>query len=1051
LIRPAASLLLLLLAFLALPFVSNASAADADAGVPDPLAPGPYAVKKVDYEAGTLLLNLATAGQTTTVPMRGSITYPQTSNPSRVIIFVHGRHSVCIGTPPSGTYTCPDATDPDGTPTSTDIRSYAGYDYMAENLASHGYAVMSIEANVTNFDNAYADAGATVRSQIIQASTRLLDRWNNGKGPVTDDPDTTVGLKLVGRLELSSGIGLMGHSRGGDAVTDFVTYNSALPSASRNSLSAVLALAPTYYSLNRFPKGTNYSVLLPACDGDVSTLQGAKYFENAKYAAGNDGYAKIQWYVQGTDHNFYNTTWTGDDFSTTTDPACSRGLATSARLLPSDQRRVGAGLMDSFLRRYVGNETAFDPVMTGEVTLPSTAAPLASGVKASEEVKTSYVGPAASRLDVLHPVATNDPTEGGTVQPDVDPTSNTTTPGGGAITATGLARFETCKPPSVPRRGVAAELSNYPNCPERAQDPVGTVPRLSAFGNRSIGVQYVVDWNGPATLNAALAASGTKDVSGFGALDLRVAVNRFDGRNPQGNEYTPESATQDFDVTLIDADGKRSTTSAAKWGTALEPSIGTTYRHITLNGLRIPMDAFTGEADLTKIASVEFGFGARVATGSIQLSDVMFQEKAKPKAPVVTPTTPPADVAPAEPTTPSPEGTLIGTPAQIGTPAPVVAAAKCEADVIAPTTKATSVSVKRSSILIVGKASDKGCTGVAGKAGGGTDRTFVTISRGAIGGKCKFVTAKGNLTKATDCDEPTAIYAKGKTAWSLKISKAKLTSGTYKVSVTTVDRSGNATAITARGGGGGLGPPAPAAVLATGPRRGPPRSARLRPPRVELLARRAHVDERGDAASAGLRRLRRFDAVQDRVAVAAVEPVEERLRSGDRGERLGEVVRHGRGAHRRVGRVQSTVLLGGVELVLPARRHAALGGERERPVAVDLRPQAPRCPRREPDQPEALVVVFEALRVDPAEAEGFVERLGVRAALDAGAGLREADPDAVGAVGVVLEPLAEGDRIVEERRLLDGRATLGLGGRGACRGPGVRHRDRVTRRARPTR
>ena len=74
----------------------------------------------------------------------------------------------------------------------------------------------------------------------------------------------------------------------------------------------------------------------------------------------------------------------------------------------------------------------------------------------------------------------------------------------------------------------------------------------------------------------------------------------------------------------------------------------------------------------------------------------------------------------------------------------------------------------------------------------------MTISRYATGGKCKFVTAKGTLTKATVCDEPTAIFAKGKTAWSLKISKAKLTSGTYRVVITTVDRSGNATVLPAR-------------------------------------------------------------------------------------------------------------------------------------------------------------------------------------------------------------------------------------------------------------
>jgi hypothetical protein len=69
-----------------------------------------------------------------------------------VVAFVHGRHGVCLGSPSPGETVCDDLIDPDGTPTQTDVRSYAGYDYMAKNLASHGYTVMSLEANTSNFD-----------------------------------------------------------------------------------------------------------------------------------------------------------------------------------------------------------------------------------------------------------------------------------------------------------------------------------------------------------------------------------------------------------------------------------------------------------------------------------------------------------------------------------------------------------------------------------------------------------------------------------------------------------------------------------------------------------------------------------------------------------------------------------------------------------------------------------------------------------------------------------------------------------------------------------
>jgi len=41
--------------------------------------------------------------------MRGSITYPTDVDQSRVVVFVHGRHSVCIGAPSPDPCICDDA------------------------------------------------------------------------------------------------------------------------------------------------------------------------------------------------------------------------------------------------------------------------------------------------------------------------------------------------------------------------------------------------------------------------------------------------------------------------------------------------------------------------------------------------------------------------------------------------------------------------------------------------------------------------------------------------------------------------------------------------------------------------------------------------------------------------------------------------------------------------------------------------------------------------------------------------------------------------------
>lgn len=769
-----------------------ASAAD----VPDPVKDGPYETKKVDYEAGTMLLTLpATPGGTTSIPLRGSVTYPVKANSSKIIVFVHGRHSVCVGTPATGSYVCDDQTDPDGTPTRTDIKSYGGYDYMAQNLASHGYLVQSIEANVTNFDNNYSDAGANARSQLIQAHLNLLFRWKYGYGPiVAGDDSRTIGLKLVGKANFSDGIGFMGHSRGGDAVTDYIAYNRGLTGSQRYPVGAVLALAPTNYTANKTPYGTNYGMLLPACDGDVSTLQGARLFENAKYVSGGDTFAKVQFYVEGANHNYFNSTWTSDDNSNATDLGCSRQqTATTKRLTPNDQRRVGQALMNSFLRRYVGNEKKFDPLMTGEVTFPEAAAPEESGTAVDDLVKTSYIGPASQRLDVLRPTPSVDPLPD--PLPAVDPDALTKTAQGGPLTATDLKLFNVCRPAAANGRGLPTLISNYPTCPADNR-------------NRATGTQFTVAWDKPASISAALGADGaTKDVSKFGALDLRVAFIREDNLgdpltvggpatllNPVPDGYTPGSAKQDFDVTLVDADGKTATTNAAKWGKAVQSSIGTRIPHNQLNGLRIPLEAFSG-VDLTKIASVQFGFGERTAKGAIQLADVMFQEAPKPVTPVEDPD--PVDTPEEQPTEPSPVPIIVTTTPPPATTPAASTSTTCAADTIKPTTTITTLALTRTRILVKGIAADKGCPEGKGIDAGGVRRTVVEISRPA-GKLCKFVGTSGKLRPASDCSQPFGLYAKKAGDWSLSLKKAKLPKGTYAVRVKTFDKAGNLTVLKTR-------------------------------------------------------------------------------------------------------------------------------------------------------------------------------------------------------------------------------------------------------------
>ena len=746
-------------------------AASAEAATPDPLANGPYAVGKVEYNAGDLLINIPPSnggpGQTFPQPLEGSITYPKTEGPWKVLVFMHGRHSTCIfdddreGSPPitgdDPQVRCDDTADPGGDPNQTRIRNYAGYDYLSQNLASHGYVVMSVSTNtIHSFDNTFSyDAGGNARSQVLAASLDLLYRWNNGAGP------GEVGTTLTGKMEMQQ-IGLMGHSRGGEGVTDFIQFNRRRPSPGRiYNLQAVLALAPIDAE-KQVPYGTNFATLLPACDGDVSTLAGANAFERSKYTRPADPFAKIQWYVQGANHNYFNTVWTGDDgaqylSTSNNDAACGEDQPNSVRLQPSDQRRVGIALMATFLRRYLGAETALDPLMTGAEPYPASGCPLRRGVACNQLVGTSYLAPAAQRLDVLRPDADAPLAVGAT---------------GGAVSATGFTKAAACNEDRDTTSGV-----QIAGCPENAIPGRGNTSATRST-NRSFGRQVTLDWDGPATLRMELSARG-RDVRKFGTISLRAATNWADARNPKTNGFDPASASQDGLVALIDRQGREATVSMKSVSTALEPSIGTYQRHVVLNGIRIPLSRFAG-VDLSDLAAVELRFGTLTPAGSIQVADVGFQEE----APAQSPSTPMTET-PVRTT-----GRTRTDAIAVGAVTTVPSKSRCT-DVTAPVSQLTGLAFTGRTLTVQGNASDVGCEATEGLAAqsGALRRTQVTVGRRA-GTKCRFLDQRGHLTRARPCSAPLSAVARGRSTWRLR-SRVKLPAGSYRVSWRAVDAAGN--------------------------------------------------------------------------------------------------------------------------------------------------------------------------------------------------------------------------------------------------------------------
>lgn len=664
-------------AFLAT-FVPATGGAQEPAPLPDPLDRGPFATTDLDpFLAGKISIHEPNstgqantgANSEITLQVRGQMYYPTNrTEPSPVIVLVHGNHGSC------DTGTAPDCT--------IFKRNDSGYAYLAENLATWGYTVMSLDQDqlIARQDNPKGK-GMHQRRLLIAA---LLDEFyaaNEEAQP--EDADNNLGDKFVGKLDFTR-IGLMGHSRGGDAVSSFIDYNRIRDDGRRYPLRGVIALAPVDYE-RKAPYGTPYMSISPWCDGDVSNLQSARFFERSQYIDPSDPFPRIHVSHLGANHNWYNTVWfaDGQDGASGTDSACrdtqpnhsrlsgesSPGqyvINNSDKLNPdvntrispdparmADQERIGLATMSAFFRRYVGGEGAFDPYMTGELSatedhlqIPESACPTSAGgtrMPCEERVSTSYFPSAAERIDVIRPEADNPLglsavgtklTGAGFANPYLDAGGVTPKPD---TTANG---YDWCNP--EPEHFTPSQL-NIPGNP-LAEKPC-PLPAAAALGgqngtrenspiNHSYGRQLALAWEGPATLETAIpAASG--DVSGMKALAMHADVNFFDPRNPvrtgTSAEWDPSQTTQNFEIVLTDADGNTDSVEAANadFGNALHQTTGSTTArtHVVLEQIRVPLDRFDG-IDLTAVRQIKLKFGGEgmPATGSIQLADVRFQE-----------------------------------------------------------------------------------------------------------------------------------------------------------------------------------------------------------------------------------------------------------------------------------------------------------------------------------------------------------------------------------------------------------------------------------------
>ena len=541
----------------------------------DPGEPGDLDTRRIEYDAQVTVVQQPVGdppGYAYPERLRGVLHLPVGDpGPFPVVVFLHGRHGTCrvAGSTEALVWPCPDAP-----PVLEDLPSWRGFDYAGSVLASHGYVVVSANANAVNVVGSLD--GTQERQQIVRRTLDLIEEWNDGPRPIPDG----VGGELEDRVDLQR-IGLVGHSRGAAAVSEFLNERAPGGPDRFPGLKAVLSIQGLDMSFSeeggQIPTGAHYGAIFGTCDGDVG-LSGVAMWDRGRFRPDAAGFARVAFLVHGANHNFFNSEWPDEwpfAFDELTggpdDPTCMGAHSTNIRLTPTDQQRLGATLIAGFLRRYVGEETQFEPLMNGTALLSPGACPterFGSGrpVACDELVRTSYVPPADEILVLTEP--------GDGLDPGI---------GVASTQAEGFSSAQVCW---------SAE------CPE----PVAGRAR-----------QLALTWEDAAVLRAQLPTA--VDVSRFGGVTMRVHVNRLDERNGG-------LASQDFDVVLIDAGGRTAQVAAGGYGNALRVPAERPHRRMALGGLRVPLAAFT-DIDLRAITTVELRFGS-VPTGSLNIAEVSF-------------------------------------------------------------------------------------------------------------------------------------------------------------------------------------------------------------------------------------------------------------------------------------------------------------------------------------------------------------------------------------------------------------------------------------------
>ena len=328
-------------------------AVDGDPGepLPNPAAPGPYTVHALSYGAGDNPRRAEFGAgrdiESRTVdasailpewkglkkrmrerfwgfglenaPLNGLIWAPDGDGPFPLVLIVHGNHGM-------------------------EDYSDAGYAYFGELLASRGYIAVSVDENFINgsWSGDFRGREMPARAWFLLEHLALWRDWNE-----------EAGHRFGGRVDLDR-ISLIGHSRGGEAVSIAYAYNdlahypddATLAFDYGFSIRSLIAIAQVDQRYHRRVRLENVSFLAlqGSYDSDEPAFHGLRQYNRIEND-GDDYRFKAGIYIHGANHGQFNSTWGREDYG----PPQAWLLNTAPIIPAEDQRQVAAAYISAFL------------------------------------------------------------------------------------------------------------------------------------------------------------------------------------------------------------------------------------------------------------------------------------------------------------------------------------------------------------------------------------------------------------------------------------------------------------------------------------------------------------------------------------------------------------------------------------------------------------------------------------------------------------------------------------------------------------------------------